>query len=318
MLNENLQMSGAFFNLPAFLVLMVLTWLLVRGVREGAGVNNTMVVLKTFAILLFVGGAFGAIKFENYHPFLPNGMSGVITGAAIVFFAFIGFDSVSTAAEECENPQRDMPRGIIITLVICTLLYVMVALVLTGIANYKTLDNAAPVAEALKALGYNRIRGWVTIGALVGMLSSLLVFQYGQARVWFAMSRDKLLPDAFSRVHARFQTPHISTMMAGIVVGIPSGIFDIGTLADLANIGTLFAFIVVSLGVLRLRKTDPGRPRSFKVPFSPVLPWSSVACCLLLMLGMPLETWVRFFVWLAVGLAIYLAYGRFRTPRADW
>ncbi|MDE3012049.1 MAG: amino acid permease [Pseudomonadota bacterium] len=318
MLDENLHFTGAYFNLPAFLVLMALTWLLVRGVREGAGANNAMVVVKIFAVLLFVGGAMGAIRFSNYHPFLPNGMSGVITGAAIVFFAFIGFDSVSTAAEECRNPQRDLPLGILITLIICTLLYVAVALVLTGIANWKTLDNAAPVARALKDLGLNQIRGWVTIGALVGMLSSLLVFQYGQARVWFAMSRDRLLPDAFSRVHARFQTPHVSTIIAGIVVGIPSGVFDIGTLADLANIGTLFAFIVVSVGVLALRRRQPDRVRSFRVPWAPWLPLLSVACCLLLMLGMPLETWLRFFVWLLIGMLIYLGYGRHRTPHADW
>lgn len=318
MLDENLHFTGAYFNLPAFLVLMALTWLLVRGVREGAGANNAMVAVKVFAVLLFVGGAMGAIHFSNYHPFLPNGMSGVITGAAIVFFAFIGFDSVSTAAEECRNPQRDLPLGILITLIICTVLYVAVALVLTGIANWKTLDNAAPVARALKDLGLNQIRGWVTIGALVGMLSSLLVFQYGQARVWFAMSRDRLLPDAFSRVHARFQTPHVSTLIAGIVVGIPSGVFDIGTLADLANIGTLFAFIVVSVGVLALRRRQPERVRSFRVPLSPWLPLLSVACCLLLMLGMPLETWLRFFVWLVIGMVIYLGYGRHRTPYADW
>ena len=317
-LNESMQLTGSYFNVPAFLVIAVLTMLLVRGVREGASTNNIMVVVKLFAIFLFIGGASGAIKFENYHPFLPNGYSGVVTGAAIVFFAFIGFDSVSTAAEECKNPKRDMPLGIMLTLLACTLLYTAVALVLTGIANYTTLDNAAPVANALKALGMNRIRGWVTIGALVGMLSSLLVFQYGQARVWFAMSRDRLLPDMFSRVHPRFQTPHVSTIVAGVVVGIPSGIFDIGTLADLANIGTLFAFVVVSFGVIALRRSQPDRERSFRVPLVPFLPLVSVACCLLLMLGMPLETWVRFFVWLAIGMIIYLGYGRRRTPAAAW
>jgi APA family basic amino acid/polyamine antiporter len=305
--------TGSLFNLPAFLILMVLTWLLVRGLRESAGANNVMVVVKVVAILIFVVGAAGAVKTENWTPFFPNGSSGVLTGAAIVFFTYIGFDSVSTAAEECKRPQRDLPIGLIGSLVICTALYVSVALVLTGIANYKTLANAAPVAGALKALGYDHIRQWVSIGAVVGMISSLLVFQYGQARVWFAMSRDRLLPDVFSAVHPRHRTPHISTIVAGFVVGIPAGIWDIGTFADLSNIGTLFAFIVVSAGVIALRKRQPERPRGFRVPLVPLVPLLSIACCLVLMLGLPLETWLRFFVWLVIGLVIYFLYGMRRT-----
>jgi APA family basic amino acid/polyamine antiporter len=291
----------------------LLTILLVRGVKESAGANNLMVIIKIAAILIFVVGAARAVNTDNWHPFMPNGFPGVMTGAAIVFFTYIGFDSVSTAAEECETPQRDLPFGIIVSLIVCTILYVSVALVLTGIANWKTLNNAAPVANALKALGFDTIRKWVDFGALVGMISSLLVFQYGQARVWFAMSRDRLLPDTFSRVHPRFQTPHVSTIAAGIVVGIPAGIWDIGTFADLSNIGTLFAFIIVSAGVLRLRKTQPERPRGFKVPLVPYLPIFSIVCCLILMTSLPLETWVRFFVWLAIGLAIYYFYSRHRT-----
>jgi APA family basic amino acid/polyamine antiporter len=255
-------------------------------------------------------GAASAIKGENWHPFLPNGFPGVLTGAAIVFFTYIGFDSVSTAAEECRRPQRDLPMGIIATLVICAVLYMSVSLVLTGIANYKTLNNAAPVANALKALGFNRIRGWVSIGAIVGMLSSLLVFQYGQARIWFAMSRDGLLPKVFSKVHVKHRTPHISTWIAGLVVGIPAGIFDIDWFADLANIGTLFAFIVVSAGVIVLRRTQPDRPRSFRVPGSPFLPVLSIVTCLVLMMSLPLETWVRFVVWLLVGFCIYFPFSR--------
>src|SRR5262249_31175794 len=217
-------------------------------------------------------GAAHAVKIENWHPFLPNGFSGVLTGAAIVFFTYIGFDSVSTAAEECRCPQRDMPFGIIATLAVCALLYIAVALVLTGIARYDSLSNAAPVANALKKLGLDGIRQWVSLGAIVGMVSSLLVFQYGQARIWFAMSRDGLLPKAFSRVNRRFRPPHVPTWMAGLAVGIPAGIWDIGTFADLANIGTLFAFIIVSAGVLVLRKQQPDRPRGFRVPWSPVTP----------------------------------------------
>jgi basic amino acid/polyamine antiporter, APA family len=246
----------------------------------------------------------------NWHPFLPNGFSGVLTGGAIVFFTYIGFDSVSTAAEECDNPQRNMPLGILITLGACAILYAAVALVLTGIARWDTLNNAAPVANALKMLGMNNLRLVVTIGALLGMISSLLVFQYGQARIWFAMSRDRLLPALFSRVHPKYDTPHVSTWIAGIVVGIPAGILDIGTLGDLTNIGTLFAFVVVSGGVIILRRTQPDYPRGFRVPWVPFLPLLSMACCLVLMLSLPLETWIRFVVWLIIGLAIYFLYSR--------
>ena len=302
--------SGSVFNLTALVILLLLTWILVRGIRESAHTNNVMVVIKIAAILIFVIGAAHAVNTANWHPFLPHGYSGMLTGAAIVFFTYIGFDSVSTAAEECRNPQRDLPVGIISTLIICASLYIAVALVLTGIANWKTLNSAAPVADALKALGMNGIRGWVNVGALVGMISSLMVFQYGQARIWFAMSRDGLLPKAFSKVHTRFRTPHVSTWIAGLVVGIPAGIWDIGTFADLSNIGTLFAFIVVSAGVLVLRKTQPERKRGFRVPWSPLLPSLSIIFCLVLMLALPLETWLRFFVWLAIGLVIYFLFGR--------
>ena len=207
-----------------------------------------------------------------------------------------------------------MPIGIIGTLIVCGILYTSVAFVLTGIANWRTLDNASPVANALQAVGMNKLRFTVTVGALLGMLSSLLVYQYGQARIWFAMSRDRLLPGLFSKVHKKFRTPHVSTWIAGLVVGIPAGIWDIGTLADLSNIGTLFAFIVVSCGVIILRRSQPARPRSFKVPFSPVTPVISILCCFALMLGLPLATWVRFVVWLVIGLFIYVLYSRKRSP----
>ncbi len=302
--------SGSVFNLTALVILLVLTWVLVRGVRESAQTNNIMVLIKIAAILIFVIGAAHAVNTANWHPFLPNGFSGMLTGAAIVFFTYIGFDSVSTAAEECRTPQRDLPVGIIATLIVCAALYISVALVLTGIANWKTLNTAAPVADALKALGMNGIRGWVNVGALVGMVSSLMVFQYGQARIWFAMSRDGLLPKAFAKVHKRFRTPHVSTWIAGLVVGIPAGIWDIGTFADLSNIGTLFAFIVVSAGVIVLRRTQPERQRGFRVPWCPVLPALSIVFCLVLMMALPLETWLRFVIWLAIGLVIYFLFGR--------
>ncbi|MCS7023372.1 MAG: amino acid permease [Bryobacteraceae bacterium] len=311
------QFTGSWFNLPAFLVLMLISWVLARGVRESAGVNNLMVVIKVSAILIFLFAAGRSVNPQNWTPFMPNGFSGVLTGGAIVFFTYIGFDSVSTAGEECKNPQRDLPFGIIASLVICTVLYVAVSLVLTGVQNWRTLNNAAPVANALQQLGFQNALGLVTTGALFGMLSSLLVFQYGQARVWFAMSRDGLLPAIFSRVHPRFKTPHVSTWVAGFLVGIPGGIWDIGTFADLSNIGTLFAFALVSAGVLVLRRTQPGRRRGFRVPLSPWIPLLSIFFCGVLMLSLPLQTWLRFFAWLGVGLVIYFLFGRKRSALAS-
>ena len=298
------------FNLPALIITLLVTWVLVRGVKEGAGANAVMVAIKIAAILIFCFGAASAINPGNWKPFAPNGFSGVLTGASLVFFTYIGFDSVSTAAEECRRPQRDLPFAIIATLIVCTILYGSVALVLTGVARYDTLNTSSPVADALRALGYNRLRVVVTFGALMGMISSLLVYQFGQARVWFAMSRDGLLPKMFSEVHGRFQTPHISTWIAGFAVGLPAGLWDIDTFAELSNIGTLFAFIVVSAGVLVLRYKQPERVRHFKTPLVPLVPLLSIACCLLLMMGLPLLTWIRFVIWLVIGLAVYYLFGR--------
>lgn len=311
------EFTGAWFNLPGFLVVMLLTWLLVFGIKESARANDIMVLVKIAAILIFIFGAARAVDSSHWRPFLPNGYSGVLTGAAIVFFSYIGFDSVSTAAEECRNPQRDLPIGIIGTLIVCSVLYIGVAVVLTGIADWRTLNNAAPVVGALKALNMNTLWKWVDIGALGGMVSSLLVFQYGQARVWFAMSRDGLLPKFFSRIHPKHQTPHISTWIAGFAVAIPSGVWDVGTFADLSSIGTLFAFLVVSAGVLILRRTQPQRGGSFRVPFGPVLPVLSIVSCMVLMLALPFETWVRFVVWSIIGIGIYFAFGRKNSALAS-
>jgi len=290
--------------------------ILVVGIRESAGANNFMVGVKILAILIFIAWASGHIHPSNWSPFMPNGFQGVLTGGAIVFFTYIGFDSVSTAAEECRNPQKDVPFGIIASLIVCTILYCSVAIVLTGIQNWQSLRNAAPVANALAAIGLHRVERWVTIGALTGMLSSLLVFQLGQARVWFAMSRDGLLPRAFSKVHKKFRTPYVSTWTAGLFVAIPAGIFNIGTLADLSNIGTLFAFLLVSVGVLVLRRTQPERRRSFRVPWVPLIPMASIFCCLILMASLPVETWLRFFIWLIIGLVIYFTYSRHHSEFA--
>jgi APA family basic amino acid/polyamine antiporter len=302
------------FNWPAFIIVMILTVILVRGIRESARTNNVMVFLKIVAILVFVTAAARFVHPANWHPFAPNGWPGILTGGSIVFFTYIGFDSVSTAAEECKRPQRDLPIGIIATLVICTLLYIAVVVVLTGLVPWQTLvDDAAPVVNTLKKLHFGSVRLIVLLGALTGMISSLLVFQLGQARVWFAMSRDGLLPKVFSRVHPRFCTPDFSTWMAGFVVGIPAGLLDIGTLADLSNIGTLFAFALVAAGVLILRYREPNRYRAFRAPGGPLAPILTILTCLLLMAGLPITNWIRFFVWLALGLVIYFNYGRKRS-----
>ena len=312
------------FNIPAFLIVLLLTVILVRGIQESARANNVMVAVKITAILIFVAAALGYLHPGNWHPYMPNGFSGVLTGGSIIFFTYIGFDSVSTAAEECKKPQRDLPFGIIATLIVCTILYLAVAICLTGLVPWRSMmDDAAPVVNALKKLSLlpgghplHWVRLIVLIGALLGMISSLLVYQLGQSRVWFSMSRDGLLPKIFSRVHPVFRTPSFSTWVAGFLVAIPSGLFDIELLADLSNIGTLFAFMLVSIGVLVLRYREPNRRRSFRVPGGPIIPIMSICFCLLLMSGLPIITWIRFFGWLVIGLIIYFFYSRHRSEFA--
>jgi APA family basic amino acid/polyamine antiporter len=313
------------FNIPAFLIVLILTVILVRGIRESASTNNMMVSIKLVAIVIFVFAVISFIHPGNWHPFMPNGWSGVLTGGSIIFFTYIGFDSVSTAAEECRNPQRDLPIGIIATLLVCTVLYVAVAVCLTGLVPWRSMvGDAAPVVNALKKLSIlpgghslHWIRLVVLCGAIMGMLSSILVYQLGQSRVWFSMSRDGLLPRVFSHVHPLYRTPAFSTWVAGIVVAIPSGLFDIGTLADLSNIGTLFAFVLVSIGVIVLRVREPDRRRGFVVPGGFIIPTFSVIFCLLLMAGLPIITWFRFVIWLVLGLFIYFFYSRHRSEFAE-
>ena len=313
------------FDIPAFLIVLLLTVILVRGIRESARTNNIMVIIKICAILLFVFFGLSFIHPGNYHPFSPNGFSGVLAGGSIIFFTYIGFDSVSTASEECRQPRRDVPIGIIATLVVCTVLYIGVAVTLTGLVPWQSIaGDAAPVVNALKRVsltpGGHRlhyVRLIVLIGALLGMISSILVFQLGQARVWYAMSRDRLLPDIFSSVHPRFRTPAFATWVAGFLVALPAGLLDVGTFAEMSNIGTLFAFVLVSIGVLVLRHKDPTRHRGFRVPFGPVIPVLSMIFCILLMAGLPAITWVRFFVWLAIGLCVYFFYSRKRSEFAS-
>jgi APA family basic amino acid/polyamine antiporter len=312
------------FNIPAFLVVVLLTVVLVWGIRESAKTNNVMVLLKIAAILAFVIVGIQHIHPSNYHPYAPEGWSGVLTGGSIIFFTYIGFDSVSTAAEEAKDPQRNIPIGIICTLLVCTVLYIAVAVVLTGLVPWNTLiDDPAPVVNSLKKLNIatgsptvHWVRLAVLFGAMMGMISSLLVFQLGQARVWFAMSRDGLLPRYFGRVHPKYRTPATATWIAGFVVGIPAGILDIGTLADLSNIGTLFAFVLVSAGVIILRVREPERRRGFRAPGGILVPVMSVLFCFLLMAGLPILTWIRFFAWLVVGLVIYFLFSRHNSALA--
>src|SRR5438445_2397416 len=295
-------------NLPALLIVAAVTALLVYGIRESARTNTTIVIIK-IAVVMFVI-AFGAFLVHpaNWHPFVPTGIGGVMSGAAIVFFAFIGFDAVSTTAEETKNPQRDMPIGIMASLIICTVLYLLMAAVITGARKYTTYFGD-PAAVATAFAGYPWAQALISAGAIAGITSVLLVFQLGQPRIFMAMARDGLLPQYFVRIHTRFRTPHITTIWTGVFVGGVAAVVDIGSLADLTNIGTLFAFILVCLGVVILRRTDANRPRPFRVPMSPVFPILGVIFCFLLMLSLPLETWIRFFAWLVIGLAIYFLYG---------
>ena len=295
-------------NLPAFIIVALVTALLVYGIRESAHVNTGIVIVKV-AVVVFVI-AFGAhmVHPSNWVPFAPSGFAGVMSGAAVVFFAYIGFDAVSTTAEETRNPQRDLPIGMIASLVLCTLLYVLMSGVLTGMKKYTFfLNDAAPVATVFE--GHRWIEAAVSAGALAGMTSVLLVFQLGQPRIFMAMARDGLLPEYFSRIHPKFRTPYVTTMWTGLVVGGVAMFVDIGDLADLTNIGTLFAFILVCLGVCVLRRSAPGRPRPFRVPLVPVVPGIGVLMCFALMLSLPLLTWARFVIWLVIGLLIYGFYG---------
>ena len=296
-------------NLPAFGIVMVVTWLLLRGAKETSRVNNVMVWIKLAALALFIGVGLMNIDTANYTPFAPNGFTGIHQGAAIVFFAYIGFDAISVAAEETKNPQRNLPIGILGGLAICTVIYVVVGAVLTGLVPYQQLGVADPLAFALNAAGFQRV-GWVVaLGAAVSMTAVLLVFQYGQPRIFFSMARDGLLPKALARVDQRTRIPYMTTLITGIVVALLSMVGDAAETYDLTNIGTLFAFALVCGGVLILRVKEPDRPRPFKVPFVWVLAPAGVAACLFVMVGLPKQAWERFGIWLLIGLAIYFAYG---------
>ena len=306
-------------NLPACLIVLAITWLLLRGARESARANKVMVIIKLSALALFIGVGLMNIDPANYEPFAPNGFTGIHQGAAIVFFAYIGFDAISTAAEETTNPQRNLPIGILGGLAICTVIYVIVGIVLTGLAPYQELAVADPLSRALELVGYSSV-GWVVaLGAVVSMTTVLLVFQYGQPRIFFAMARDGLLPAWAARVDPKTRIPWATTLLTGLVVAAGSLIGDAAETYDLTNIGTLFAFALVCAGVLVLRVKEPDRPRAFRVPFVWVIAPLGVAACVFVMVGLPWQAWERFVIWLAIGTVIYLAYGyrhsRLRTSR---
>ena len=297
-------------NIPAFAVVAALTGLLIYGIKESATANTVAVIAKVAIVIFFI--AFGAyyVRPANWIPFAPNGFLGVMGGAAIVFFAFIGFDAVSTTAEEARNPQRDMPIGMIASLAVTTLLYIGVSMVLTGMLRWSQLNDAAPVAKALREVGGARwAQAFVSAGALAGMTSVLLVFQLGQPRIFMAMARDGLLPQYFAKVHPTFRTPHVTTFWTGVFVAVPALFIDIGSAAELTNIGTLFAFILVCAGVIALRRIDRQRPRPFKTPLVPLVPSIGIILCIVLMFSLPLLTWMRFYGWLRIGLMIYLGFG---------
>ena len=297
-------------NLLAVTITAAITWLLVIGIKESARFNNVVVVLKVATLLFFIGVGSFYVTPVNWHPFFPGGIKGVWTGASLIFFAYIGFDAISTTAEECRDPGRDMPRGILGSLVICTVLYIAGALVLTGMIPYTQLVGVAdPLAAALSYVKQDWAAGVLAFGAVVAMTAVLLVFQLGQPRILMAMSRDGLLGPWFGRIHPLYRTPHVTTIATGVFVGFFSAIANIDEIVQLTNIGTLFAFVLVCIGILILRVREPERPRKFRVPFVPWTPLLGIGMCLVLMAGLPLLTWWRFILWLAAGLVIYFAYG---------
>lgn len=301
------------FNLPAALIVAALTVLLVVGIRESARFNAVIVGIKLLLVATFVGvGAF-FVRRSNWRPFAPNGFAGVWTGASLAFFSYIGFDAVSTAAEETRDPQRDMPRGMIRSLLICTALYVATAAVMTGLVPWRELGAGDPLARALRLVGLQRLATVMSFGALIAVTAVLLVFQLGQPRIFLAMARDGLLPPMFARVHPRYRTPALGTVLTGAFVALMSSVLTPDQALELTNIGTLFAFVLVALGVIALRRHAPDAARPFRCPGYPFTPIAAIVCCVWLMAGLPASNWIRFAVWLAIGSVIYFAYGRKRS-----
>ena len=301
------------FNLPAVAIVVLITAVLVIGIRESAWFNGVMVAIKLVVLGFFVVVAGRHIDFRNWEPFVPNGWTGIQTGAAVMFFAFIGFDAVSTTAEECRNPQRDLPIGILGSLAISTVLYVVVGVVVTGAVRWNLVGTAEPLATVMTTLGLGLAAAIVSFGSLTAHIAVLLVCQLAQARILCVMARDGLLPSPLAKTHGRYKTPYVATILTGLFVGVGSALASLEEMADLCNIGTLSAFVIVCLGVLVLRWKEPGRPRGFRTPWVPVVPILGVGACLYLMLGLPWTAWVRFVIWLGVGLTFYGCYGVWRS-----
>ena len=314
---DGLSRTGAILNIPAMFLIAVLTVLLVVGVKESAGFNNVVVAIKVAIIFLVIGFGFMFVNPDNWSPFIPQnigpgqyGWDGIVRGAGVIFFAYIGFDAVSTAAQEAKNPQRDMPIGILGSLAFCTVLYILMSLVMTGLVPYTQLNVPDPVYVALAAAGPGL--AWLTkliaIGAMAGLASVVLVMLMGQPRIFYLMARDGLLPRVFGKVHPRFQTPYVTTILTGIVAGVVAGLFPIGILGELVSIGTLLAFVIVCAGIWVLRVRSPELPRPFKTPLVPIVPILGILICGYMMARLPGDTWMRLIIWMAIGLVIYFTY----------